>query len=120
MPVPALLLAALWLAPAQNAPHAQNHAHAAHAAAHEEAKTPAAPLTAAELQQKIEADLHAGMFAGDTVTASIEGKDITLKGEVHSAEHKGVATREARKLAEKAGWSGYHVFNQIEVQLPGH
>lgn len=97
-------------------PSPTHHAAATHAKSNAK-KAPSGPKTATELQQDLEAALHTAPLAGDPLSLSISGKDITLRGEVHSAEDKGVATRTARKVAEKDGWTGFHVLNQIEVNL---
>jgi hypothetical protein len=78
----------------------------------------AGPKTQAELEHDLEAALHAAPFGADRLTLSVSGKDISIAGEVHSAELKGVATREARRIAEKDGWSGVHVYNHLAVSLP--
>ncbi|MGH9480770.1 MAG: hypothetical protein ACRD1L_01650 [Terriglobales bacterium] len=109
----ASVLALAWLGLAQATPPPRPAHHKAHAAP--EAKPPAGPKTAEELQQDLEAALRAAPLADDQLSLAIEGKDITLSGEVHSAEHKGVATRVARKVAEKDGWSGFHVLSHVEV-----
>ena len=100
------------------APHPKRPAaRGAHTAAVEHVQ-PKGPKTEAELRQDLTTALHAAPLAGDQVELTIAGKDITLKGEVHSAEHKGLATREARKVAKKDGWTAVHVYNQLAVQLP--
>lgn len=111
----ALIVAVALQAPAAPAPH---HHKARAAATEAKPKAPAAPKTAAEMQQEIDAALHQAPFAADQITASVEGTNITLHGTVHSAERKGLATRNARELAEKGLWHGFHVFNKIDVELP--
>lgn len=115
----AALLLAVFL-PSQAAPApVPHHAKAkTHETAEAKAKTAAAPKTAAQMQEELASALRVGIFAPDQITASVEGTDITLHGTVHSAERKGLATRDARELAEKGGWHAFHVFNQIEVELP--
>lgn len=114
------VLALAWLGLSQQAtpPPPKPAHHTARGATAAEVKPPAGPKTADELQQDLETALRAAPLAEDQFSLAIEGKDITLRGEVHSAEHKGVATRVARKVADKDGWSGFHVLNQVEVVLP--
>ena len=116
MLAPTILLALFWL---PQTPAALHHGHAAKkktaaVAAHK----PAGPKSAAALQQDLATALRAAPLAGDQVSLAISGTDITLRGLVHSAEHKGVATRTARAVAAKDGWKGFHVLNQLEVELP--
>lgn len=109
-----LLLGFLWFG---QMPKAAPHHHPAPAKAAAPAPAPKGPKSQAELEQDLEAALHAAPFTGDKVVLSVSGKDITLAGEVHSAERKGLATRDARRVAEKDGWSGFHVYNHMNVAL---
>ncbi|HXR97168.1 MAG TPA: BON domain-containing protein [Terriglobales bacterium] len=113
---PAFLAAFLVVQAPQPKPSHTHATHATHAAV--EHPQPKGPKTEAELQQDLTAALRAAPLSGDKVELVISGKDITLKGEVHSAEHKGLATREARKVAAQDGWTSVHVLNQLAVQLP--
>ncbi|MGH9393962.1 MAG: hypothetical protein ACRD1E_07305 [Terriglobales bacterium] len=109
----ATLLALLWM------PQAPAHKpHPAKPAAKVAAKLPAGPKTAAELEADLAAGLKAAPLEGDQISLAVSGNDITLHGTVLAAEHKGVATREARKIAEKDGWKGFHVLNQLAVEPP--
>ncbi|MGH9520875.1 MAG: BON domain-containing protein [Terriglobales bacterium] len=112
------LLFAVFLAPQAAATPAHHHVKAKNHAAAAATKAPAAPKTAAEMQDELDSTLRAGIFAPDQIKAAVEGADITLHGTVHSAERKGLATRDARELAEKVGWHGFHVYNKIDVELP--
>lgn len=113
-----ILPAALFLlltVPQTPAP-AKAHHHTTVAAA----KQPSAakgPKSEAELQADLTAALRGEGFEGDAIAPSIEKQEITLRGDVHSAEHKGLATRVARKVAEKDGWKDARVLNQIAVEL---
>lgn len=75
-----------------------------------------APRTAAELTQDLSASLRKGPLTSDAIDASVSGDVITLTGHVHWAEHKGLATRAAREVARKDGWTSFHVANKIEVE----
>lgn len=119
--LPLLVAFALpWMQQTQ-APTHPAATHKTHSAAKKSSETeaPKGPKTEAELKTDLEANLHAAPLNGDDIHIALSGKDVTLTGEVHTAEHKGVATRDARKVAEKDGWTGVHVLNQIEVKLPG-
>ena len=115
MLAPTILLAFFWLPQTPAAPHP---GHAAKKTAVVAARKPAGPKSAAALEQDMATALRAAPLAGDQVNLAITGTDITLRGLVHSAEHKGVATRTARAVAEKDGWKGFHVLNQLAVELP--
>ena len=101
-------------APAQ-APKPHHHAVAAKSAV---SAVPKGPKPEAQLHQDLTAALRDTSFAGDAISLTVSGNDITLLGAVHSAEHKGLATRVARKVAEKDGSKDVHVLNQIAVELP--
>lgn len=120
MLAPTILLAFFWLPQMHAAPlpsHAASHAQKT-AKKVPMVPKPAGPKSAAALQQDLQTALRAAPLTGDQVSLAIAGTDITLRGLVHSAEHKGVATRLARAVAEKDGWKGFHVLNQLEVELP--
>lgn len=108
-------------APAQ-APKPHHHATAIKPAKSAEPAALKGPKPEAQLHEDLTAALRETSFAGDTINLTVSGNDITLHGVVHSAEHKGLATRMARKVAEKDGWKDVHVLNQIAVELPqaGH
>ncbi|HVB40788.1 MAG TPA: BON domain-containing protein [Terriglobales bacterium] len=111
-----LLLGFLWLG--QTPKVHTSHPHAtAKVAAKAPAAAPKGPKTRAQLEQDLEAALHAAPFTGDQVNLSVSGTGITISGKVHWAENKGVATREARRVAAKDGWGGLHVFNHMDVVL---
>jgi len=113
----AALLALLWIpqtavqAPAHKTAHTKAAAMAA-------PKEPAGPKPAAELEKDIAAALKAAPLEKDQISLALNGNDITLHGTVHVAEHKGLATVAARKVAEKDGWADFHVLNQLAVELP--
>lgn len=117
----AALLAFFWLPPQAHPPQHATHPPAKQSSREKgaAAQVPAGPKTAADLEKDLAAALHANPLAGDQINSSISGKDITLNGEVHSAEHVGVATAEARKIAAKDGWTEIHVLNHLAVHLPG-
>jgi hypothetical protein len=120
MLVPAAILGALLLAQTPAAPHAASR-HAAHhqaAAAEKTATAPAQPKTAAELEKELQSAFAAAPFHGDQVECKIADGNLTLEGTVHNAEHKGQATRLARAIAAKGGWSKAHVYNRLTVELP--
>lgn len=109
--------ALLWSAP--GADHARQKPPARTATAKKTpAAHPAVPKSPIEVQQDLATVLHAGALARDAVAARIQGENITLSGVVHSAEHKGLATRQARLIATRDGWTNFHVLNQITVDLP--
>ncbi|HUX68565.1 MAG TPA: BON domain-containing protein [Terriglobales bacterium] len=120
MLLPTLLFAFFWLpqTPAHAPAHPLHPAARAGKFVHNAPAKPAGPKSAAALEQDLAAALRAAPLSGDQVNLAVSGDDITLRGVVHSAEHKGVATRMARAVAAKDGWRGFHVLNQIEVELP--
>jgi len=115
----AALLAWLWMpqTPAQAPAHKTVHS-ASKAAAKAEPKEPAGPKPASELEKDLETALKAAPLENDQISMALSGNDITLQGTVHAAEHKGLATTTARKIAAKDGWTGFHVLNQLVVELP--
>lgn len=120
MLVSAAILGTLLLAQTPAAPHAATH-HATHhqaAAAEKAAPAPAQPKTAAELEKELQAAFAAAPFHGEQVECKTADGNLTLEGTVHSAEHKGQATRLARAIAEKSGWGKAHVYNRLTVELP--
>jgi hypothetical protein len=78
--------------------------------------TAALPKTTAALQSDIQAKLKSGKLATDPINVLVQGNTITLTGFVTRAQHKGVATREARNVAQRDGWKDFHVDNQLQVQ----
>jgi|SRR6185437_14731240 len=120
MLVPAALLGLMLVAQTPAAPHSSAHAvhHPAVATAEKPATKATAPKTATELEKELQARFAAAPFTGDAVECKIADGNLTLEGTVHNAEHKGQATRQAREIAEKAGWSKAHVYNRLTVELP--
>jgi hypothetical protein len=119
MLVPAAVLGALLLAQTPAAPKvAHRAAHHPAAAAEKSAPSPAQPRPAAELEKELQARFAAAPFQGDKVECRIADGNLTIEGTVHNAEHKGQATRLARELAGKSGWSQAHVYNHLTVELP--
>lgn len=112
-----LLLGFLWLGQTPKVHIAHPHA-TAKVAAKPPVSAPKGPKSQAELEQDLQAALHAAPFTGGQVSLSVSGKDITISGQVLGAENKGVATREVRRIAASDGWSGVHVYNHMNVVLP--
>lgn len=113
MLLPTLLLAGLWFPPApsqQRAAHTQ-HSHAATQAA------PTGPKSESDLHQDLAAALGKLPLKADQIEITISGDEIRLSGEIHAAEHKGVATEVARAVAKKDGWASAHVLNDLQVKL---
>src|SRR6185437_14653864 len=76
------------------------------------------PQTAVQAPAHKTAHTKAAALEKDQISLALNGNDITLHGTVHVAEHKGLATVAARKVAEKDGWADFHVLNQLAVELP--
>ena len=109
----AALLAATLLWGAPGGPRRPAH-HQAPAKPH----TPAAPSTPAALQRQLVSALSSGRYAHDAIQVQVGAGDVTLTGVVHNAESKGLATRQARTIAARAGWKTAHVYNRITIALP--
>jgi hypothetical protein len=87
--------------------------HSRHAAAASAKET---VTSAAELQNDLQAKYKTTKLGSDDIRVAVAGKEITLTGSVKRAEHKGLATIEARRVAKQDGWTEFHVLNKLAVE----
>lgn len=75
-----------------------------------------APVTGSVLVRRLQAAFRRPPFTHDRIQVRVQGATIHLTGAVVLAEDRGLATREARRVAHAAHWRNYRVVNTLHVR----
>lgn len=68
------------------------------------------------MARQLTAEFEKAPFAHAAVHVAVKGHVISIGGRIALAEHRGIATRDARRAARAAHWTNYRLINTLRVQ----